>query len=339
MAPTNSPLRQSPIPTQPPAASPTAASPPAASPAVGSAADALLALDAQRLLREGQVDAGMRTALQCLDALAHEEAAAAGTSSAMRGLLATLRENPFLRTALARPHGYPGDPALVDSALELAALPPDTSELGFQMYRWMTEHARTFAGFRARRAHLAACIDDSAARAPGAPVVALFAGHARELKLSLAVHSRQARVHLLDYDVRALDEAQRDCQHDGEVRSQRVTLAGLLAGRCPIHDCGLIYAPSVAEHLPDDTLEALLGALLPSLREGGEIVVPAFTSLAEPGLLAVAADWHPNAWRVPRLLALGQFLEDCSVTVTEEPALGLAFLHLRRTRCRVPLEN
>ncbi len=332
MAPTNSPLLQSLIPTPPPSGSAPVAD-------ADDDTDARLALDAQRLLRQGQVDAGMRTALQYLDACRQDDAAARGGSAAVRGLLATLRENPFLQTALAQPHGYPGDPALIDSALELAALPLDTSELGFQMYRWMVDHAGTFAGFRARRAHLAACIDDSTARAPGAPVVALFAGHARELNLSQTVRARQAPVHLLDYDARALDAARLDWRHSADVRGQRITLAELLAGRCPIHDCGLIYAPSVAEHLPDDTLEALLGALLPALREGGEIVVPAFTSLAEPGLLAVAADWYPNQWSVPRLRALGQYLEDCAVTVSEEPAFGLAFLHLRRTRCRVPLEN
>ena len=67
--------------------------------------------------------------------------------------------------------------------------------------------------------------------------------------------------------------------------------------------------------------------------------MPAFTALAEPGLLALGADWRPNAWSVPRLLALGQYIEDGAASVSEEPTFGLAFLHLRRTHCRVPLEN
>ena len=80
----------------------------------------------------------------------------------------------------------------------------------------------------------------------------------------------------------------------GQLLTRPVTLAEILAGRVALADCALIYAPSVAENLPDNTLAQLIEALVPSLRPFGEIVIPAFTRLPEPGLLELAAEWEPN---------------------------------------------
>jgi hypothetical protein len=78
----------------------------------------------------GEVGEGMCEALRCLAEDRAEDRA--------DGLLVqVLRENPFLRAALAPPHGYEGDPTVVDLALGVAPLPPDTTPLGLAMYRWM----------------------------------------------------------------------------------------------------------------------------------------------------------------------------------------------------------
>ena len=270
-------------------------------------------------LRAGDVDAGMRGALQCLAA-----------DRADRPLLQALRENPFLRAALAPPHGYEGDPTVVDLALGVAPLPPDTTPLGLATYRWMAAQGSTFAAFRARRRHLAVRLDRAADLHPGAPVVGLFAGHGRELSASHAWRKSRVAVQLLDFDARALDRARHDNAAWGQLSTRPATLAEILAGRVAFGDCALIYAPSVAENLPDNTLAELLEALVPAMRPCGEIVIPAFTRLPEPGLLELAAEWEPNTRSLPRLQRLARGLDDVTVTIHEEPALGVACLHVQR---------
>ena len=309
------------------------AAPPLRSPAVAGDAESALAS-----LRSGHVDAGMREALRCLAQDVDPTGSArrsrpAAASTGRRALLRCLEENPFLRAARDPAYGYAGDPALVDLALGVARLPADTTPLGLAMYRWMCEHSPTFGAFRARRQHLAARIDRAAGWHPGALVAGLFAGHARELAESRAWREGRVAVRLLDFDRRALDGAQAACQNHGQgqvrLATRGTSLVELLAGRAPLADCALIYAPSVAEHLPDETLAQLLEALLPAVRPQGEIVVPAFTRLPEPGLLEDAGDWRPNTRRREHLLRLARDL-DATACVHEEPPFGLAYLHVQR---------
>jgi hypothetical protein len=284
------------------------------------------AAEALALLRAGDVDAGMRGALRCLAA-----------DRADGPLRQALGENPFLRAALAPPHGYEGDPTVIDFALGVAPLPPDTTPLGLAMYRWMAAQGATFAAFRARRRYLATRLDRAADLHPGAQVVGLFAGHGRELSASQAWRKSRVAVQLVDFDARALERARHDNAAWGQLLTRPGTLAEILAGRAALADCALVYAPSVAENLPDDTLAQLVEALVPALRPYGEIVIPAFTRLPEPGLLELTADWEPNTRSVPRLHRLARGLDDATASVHEDPALGLAYLHVqRRPRSATP---
>lgn len=305
------------------------AAPPPRSPVAPGDPEAALAS-----LRSGHVDAGMREALRCLaqdvdpQGTARRPRPAAASTPAT--LLRCLEENPFLRASRTPPYGYSGDPAVVDLALGQARLPNDTTTLGLSMYRWMCEHSPTFGAFRARRRHLAARIDRAAAWHPGAAVAGLFAGHARELAESRAWRESRVPVQLIDYDTRVLERARADHAEQGRLATRASTLAELLAGRLPLADCALIYAPSVADHLPDETLAQLLESLLPALRPHGEIVIPGFSRLPEPGLLECGGDWQPNTRGRERLLRLARDLDEVSVAVHEEPPLGLAYLHLQR---------
>jgi SAM-dependent methyltransferase len=272
----------------------------------------------ERLLA-GDVDQGMPAALRCL---AEDRADGA--------LLRLLRENPFLRAALAPPNGYEGDPTVIDLALGVAALPPDTTALGLAMYRWMAAHGTTFAAFQARRCHLAARLDLAGDRYPGAAAVGLFAGHGRELSASRAWRQGRVGVQLVDFDARVLARARHDNAAWGQLGTREGTLAEILAGRLALADCALVYAPTVAEHLPDNTLSELIAALVPALRPGGELLIPAFTRLPEPGLLELAAQWEPNTRSLARLRALARGLDDAVASIHDAPALGIACLQVQR---------
>ena len=152
----------------------------------------------------------------------------------------------------------------------------------------------------------------------------------RELAESRAWRESRVPVQLIDYDTRVLERARADHAEQGRLATRASTLAELLAGRLPLADCPLIYAPSVADHLPDETLAQLPESLLPALRPHGEIVIPGFSRLPEPGLLECGGDWQPNTRGRERLLRLARDLDEVSVAVHEEPPLGLAYLHLQR---------
>jgi hypothetical protein len=291
--------------------------------------------EAVRLLRAGHVDAGMRAAIAVLAQLESERRLGL-PDSGIATLLAVLRENPFFAPARVAAPTWPGGALFVDAALELLPMSGDTTALGFQMYRWLIEHAQTFNGLRARRSALARSLDRCAERHPGAPALALFAGNARELGLSAAVRAGQLAVHLLDYDGEAVASLEATWRALPSVRPQRASLASLLAGRCRLRGCGLIYAPSLTEHFPEETLEALLGVLAHHLAPGAELVLPAWTRVQESGLLACAAEWQPRVWTGARLLALVRDLDDIGATVEEDRAAGLAFLHLRSLRASTP---
>ncbi len=294
-----------------------------------------------QLLESGRIDEGMRAA--CLYLAERREAHAEGDSlrldpaPAGQALLLRLRENPFLRAALAPAYGYEGDPVVLDLALGVAPMPADTTPLGLAMYRWMAGYSTTFAAWRARRQYLADCLDRAADRHPGAPVVGLFAGHGRELPVSRAWREARVAVQLIDFDTRVMERALRSNAAWGSLTTRPGTLAEMLSGRMPLSGCGMIYAPFVAEHLPDNTLAQLLAVLVPALRPGGEIVIPAFTRLPEPGLLELAADWQPNTRSLSGLKRLARDIDEAKAELHDEPALGIAFLHLRRQIADKPL--
>ncbi len=276
-------------------------------------------------LQSGLVDDGMQAALRCL-----------AEERGDRELLWQLRENPFLRVAAAPPYGYEGDPTVIDFALGVAPLPADTTPLGLAMYRWMAANSVTVAAFRARRRYVAARLDRAADCQPGAAIVGVFGGHGRELSASRAWREGRAAVQLIDFDARVLERAVRDNAAWGTVSARPAPLADLLSGRVPLTDCGLIYAPSVADNLPDNTLAQLLQSLVPALRPYGEIVVPAFTRMPEPGLLEMVSDWEPNTRSLARLRYLVRGIDAAVATIHDEPTLGVAYLHLQRRPRSVP---
>ena len=285
-------------------------------------------------LAAGDVEHGMPEVLRWLDSQAASQAPqqprTPGNAPAGAQLLRCLLETPFLRAARQPLYGYTGDPPMLDVALEHAPPPGDATPLGLAIHRWLVQHSGTFAAFRARRRYLAAAIDRAAARFPGTAVAGLFAGHARELAESRAWREARVALQLVDFDPRVLERVR--SEHDAAARlvTRSSTLAELLGGRLPLADCALVYLPCVAEHLPDNTLARLLEALVPLLRPQGELLMPAFTRLPEPGLLELAADWQPNTRDRVRLQRLARDLDEVSVTIHEEPPLGLAYLHLQR---------
>jgi hypothetical protein len=239
-------------------------------------------------------------------------------------LLKRLEQHPFVSANRAREYGYAGDPRVVDAALGLAA------GTGVDARRdWLLGEATICRAIRRRTQRLAQEIDLAAARHAGAPVVGVAAGHARELAFSVAVRQRRVAPSLLEPDARAHAAARR-LLADLAVESRHVPLFDVMSGAVRPSGCSLVYAPTLAEHLPLDSLLDVVAATVAWLRPGGQVVVPFHTALPEAGFLRWVAGWTPNVLRTLDVLEEAREIDGAVARVEQDAAHGLAYLYLER---------
>lgn len=276
------------------------------------------------LLRGPDLDAGLNYVLQGLDG------ATPPALPPWLELVALLSQIPFVAACRARARGYAGDPATLDLLLGLTPA-SDASPFGLTCHQWLATRSATAAALRRRAEWLTRQIERAALDVPGAHVVALHAGHAHELLASPAVAAGSVRATLVEYDVRTIDTlCARAAQLSVPIDVQPGSVADILGGECRRFDCALVYAPSLAAHLPTATVRELVDVLLTWLRPGGRLVLPVHTVLAERGFLAHVADWHPNVVLPERLLSGVVTRRGIAARVEHDHAHGLAYIDLTR---------
>src|SRR5262245_35885831 len=164
----------------------------------------LLALGERRAALDG-----LRTALNQLRSRMEPDEWSAFARDARRDSLASiLDEDPMTRRAHEKPRGYAGDAVMMDFIYGLYGYDDavaGASRIGREIFEWV-RRAPASESVRLRRQHLADLIDDLAAtRRPD--VLAIAAGHLREVELSTAVASgRTGRFVALDADADSLQE-------------------------------------------------------------------------------------------------------------------------------------
>jgi hypothetical protein len=240
-------------------------------------------------------------------------------------LLQLLSGNPFVAALRARAHGYPGDPPVTEVAL---ASHTDPAVAGAPR-SWLAEHSTICRALRSRTLHLAQTIDDTAARAPGALITGIATGYAPELRLSMALRDARAQVTLLEPDARARSAAAR-LAAGLPVTTRHATLADVIGGTARVGGSALVYVPTLAEHLPLDTLADLLGALVPWLCPGGAILMPFYTAVPEAAFLRWIGEWQPNVIAATELKRQVAAAEGVVAQIEHDPVPGLAYLTLRR---------
>lgn len=280
-------------------------------------------------LDSGAIDSAMRYVIGGLGDGGAAARAGGRSPQDWQELLRRLAQEPFIARSRERAAGYGGDPAALDSVLELAADGPAVSPLGRVLHAWLSQHSLTFDALRRRHAYLTREIDSAALRDPGAPIVGFFAGRARELQASAEFRAGRVQACVIDYDADALAGCAGGAAVD-RLTTCRATLAQVLSGELRMFHCSLVYVPDLAMHLAPPTLGAVLETLVDWLRPGGEIVVAAFAELPERGFLDFAADWQPNTLRIDALLRLVRDVDGVVTSLRRDPTSGLAFLHLAR---------
>lgn len=204
-----------------------------------------------------------------------------------------LHADPFTYRAFSKPRGYAGDAVMMDYIYGYHDA--DAAKLSSTAARLFAFTTRTPApqSVRFRRGVLAETIDDCASQASGPiEVVAIAAGHLREIDLSTAAKSGQAKVVALDQDPDSLQQVSRDYSRYG-VETHEASVRNLLANRARIPECDLVYTAGLYDYLPDAAAMRLTTQMFDALRPGGTLLIANFLpDIIDVGYMEAVMDWH-----------------------------------------------
>ena len=207
--------------------------------------------------------------------------------------LALLHENPLARRSYRKPRGYAGDAPMLDmlylgeAALENEPVTP----LGLALFRRDLIAPAVLAA-RERIGTMAERIDEMADQCRAPHILALGAGHLREVGLSRAVRTgRIGRFVALDQDAASLAVVQVEHAARGVEtlhRSPKATFDGTL----PRGGFDLIYAVALYDDLTDRLAHTVTTACFALLRPGGRLVIANVDrDLADAGYHEACFDW------------------------------------------------
>lgn len=203
---------------------------------------------------------------------------AAMASARAHPIARRLREDPLADRNLSRPRGYPGDAVALDFmyAGMPAATRQSTTLLGRAIFAYTAGCSAAAVAARQRRSALSLAIDETAAGAAGARVLAVGCGHLREARLSRAVAAGSlGELVAADSDRESLHVVARDFGR-GRVRTVDANVADLAWRRVPLGAFDLVYTSGLYERLSDVPARALTAALLRLLRPGGRLLISSF---------------------------------------------------------------
>jgi extracellular factor (EF) 3-hydroxypalmitic acid methyl ester biosynthesis protein len=199
--------------------------------------------------------------------------------------------DPFTRRSFEKPRGYAGDAVMLDYIYGVCPPPPDTSEIGRQIFDFTTA-APASQSVRARRDILARAIDETADRFPAPNVLAIACGHLREAALSRAVaEGRFGQYVALDQDAESLAVVERTCAGLG-IRTVNASVKGIVAGKVKFRDQHLVYAAGLYDYLADRLATRLTKRMFDMLAPGGRLLIANFApTLRDIGYMETYMGW------------------------------------------------
>ena len=209
----------------------------------------------------------------------------------VRGLL---HQDPFTYRAFSKPRGYAGDAVMMDYIYglgEASQAAREATPLGRAIFQYMDTRPSAKA-VRYRRRLLAGLIDGVAKRGD-ASVLAIAAGHLREVELSRAVQSGYLREFVaLDQDENSLALVDREYSRLG-IRTQPGSVRQILAGKAPLGQYDFVYAAGLFDYLNAPVAAALTRRMFDIVRPGGLMLIPNFlTGAKDRGYMESFMDWH-----------------------------------------------
>ena len=205
-----------------------------------------------------------------------------------------LHQDPFTYRAFAKPRGYAGDAVMMDYIYglgEATGAAREATPLGRAIFQYMGTRPSAKA-VRYRRRLLADLIDRVAAHG-GSRVLAIAAGHLREVELSAAVQAGKLQEFVaIDQDEASLSVVAGDYAHLG-IKAVPGSVRQILAGKANLGQYDFVYAAGLFDYLNAPVAAALTRRMFDAIRPGGLMLIPNFlTGIQDVGYMESFMDWH-----------------------------------------------
>jgi len=244
-----------------------------------------------------------------------------------------LHRDPYTFRAFSKRCGNTDDAILTDMVYFEAADTGVADGVGHAVFRYLLDSTAARA-MRNRRRRIAVRIDETVRARPDARVLALGAGHLREIELARTLGDTfVGEIVAVDEDESNLAVIHHEYATRG-VRTLHMSIDGLIAERSGLGGFDLIYAADLFERLPPPPARALAERMFAMLNPGGRMLVANFVpDIADVGYQESYMDWRPICRGERDMLALvaGIAREDIADAELSLDAIrNIAYLELQR---------
>lgn len=247
-------------------------------------------------------------------------------------LTGLVQQDPMTNRCVAKPRGYPGDAVMLDYMYS-GALPPGVTDVGERVFRFLTStsNARSVSMRRDWTAHI---IDRTGDARPGARVLSLACGHAREIGYSRAIREGKiSELYAIDQDPESLQVVSNGAL--GCVRPVNSSVAEVLKGKLTYDGLDLVYSLGLYDYLGDRTAALLTKRLFDMLRPGGVLMVGNFSETNHGrGFMEIFMDWVLLCRSKRHMFSCAAMLEMAEVgqhKVYEDTPGNIVYLELVKT--------
>jgi SAM-dependent methyltransferase len=202
---------------------------------------------------------------------------------------------PFTHHSATKPRGYPGDARLIDFIYRHPATSQaeqEASDFGRSALLHNVDSPAP-AAVRARRHLTATYLGDVVSQRPGARIMSVACGHARELELISPKVARAIGCFVAyDQDASSLAVASAYGAKGIPVEPVQGTIMQLLKERT-LTGFHLIFSAGLYDYLSDKLAEKLTANLFSRLEPGGKLIVANFLpDIRDAGYMEIFMDWR-----------------------------------------------
>lgn len=212
-------------------------------------------------------------------------------------LFQILLEDPLTNWAYSRPMGYPGDASVIDLIYgtgNCSRMFDSASPVGKSVF-FENRTAPVCRAVRYRRWLASEMIQDAIARNNRSSILAIAAGHLRELDLMTPLSGAEnSHIFALDQDPCSLSEVSKNYPH---VETLNMSVSDILRGWIKSERFDLVYALGLFDYLNDDVAKDLLKRMVECCNPDGRILVACFAPTAvDRSYMEAFMNW-PLIWR------------------------------------------
>lgn len=204
-----------------------------------------------------------------------------------------LHQDPFSSHSYRKPRGYSGDADLLDYMYGAADPPPETTEIGREIFSYTARTAPAPISVRERLEFVSNLIDRTADQIHMPRVLSVACGHLREIDRSTAVQEKRLEFLTgLDADPRSLAYVRERLGETDDIRLIHTSVARMLSRSGDGTKYHLIYSLGLYDYLNDRLAARLTTTLFNMLDRGGTLLIANFAArLHDAGYMESFMAW------------------------------------------------